>query len=133
MTERLRRHRRTKTPTTPRALRRSACQVAQTIGAQAIVAFTKSGSTALRVAREKPGCPVIGLTADMETARRLAAVWGVRASVTVEVHSMSEATARAVKISRLEGFTTKGDEIVVVTDVPFGQPGTTNASRVAQV
>jgi pyruvate kinase len=115
------------------AIAAAACQVAQTIGAQAIVAFTKSGSTALRVARERPGCPVIGLTTDMDAARRLAAVWGVHASVTGEVHSMTEATARAVKVARLEGFTKRGDEIVVVAGVPFGQPGTTNALRVAQV
>jgi len=115
------------------AIAAAACQVAQTIGAQAIVAFTKSGSTASRVAREKPGCPVIGLTTSMEAARRLAAVWGVHASVTGEVHSMTEAADRAVKVARFEGFAKRGDEIVVVAGVPFGQPGTTNALRVAQV
>jgi pyruvate kinase len=115
------------------AIAAAACQVAQTIGAQAIVAFTKSGSTALRVAREKPGCPVIGLTTSMAAARRLAAVWGVHASVTGEVHSMTEAADRAVKVARFEGFAKRGDEIVVVAGVPFGQPGTTNALRVAQV
>jgi pyruvate kinase len=115
------------------AIAAAACQVAQTIGAQAIVAFTKSGSTALRVAREKPGCPVIGLTTSMDAARRLAAVWGVHASVTGEVHSMTEAADRAVRVARSEGFAKRGDEIVVVAGVPFGQPGTTNALRVAQV
>jgi pyruvate kinase len=115
------------------AIAAAACQVAATIGAQAIVAFTKSGSTALRVAREKPGCPVIGLTTEIEAARRLAAVWGVHASVTGEVHSMTEATERAVKVARLEGYAKRGDEIVVVAGVPFGQPGTTNALRVARM
>jgi pyruvate kinase len=115
------------------AIAAAACQVAATIGAQAIVAFTKSGSTALRVAREKPGCPVIGLTTEIEAARRLAAVWGVHASVTGEVHSMTEATERAVKVARLEGYARRGDEIVVVAGVPFGQPGTTNALRVARM
>jgi pyruvate kinase len=115
------------------AIAAAACQVARTIGAQTIVAFTKSGSTALRVAREKPGCPVIGLTTDTQAARRLAAVWGVHATVTGEVHSMTEATKVAVKVARLEGFAKKGDEIVVVAGVPFGQPGTTNALRVALV
>jgi pyruvate kinase len=115
------------------AIAAAACQVAHTIGAQAIVAFTKSGSTALRVAREKPHCPVVGLTTSITTARRLAAVWGVHASLTGEVHSMTEATANAVKIARLEGFAKKGEEIVVVAGVPFGQPGTTNALRVAKL
>jgi pyruvate kinase len=46
---------------------------------------------------------------------------------------MTEAAANAVKTARLEGFAKKGDEIVVVAGVPFGQAGTTNALRVARV
>ncbi len=115
------------------AIAAAACQVAHTIGAKAIVALTASGSTALRVARDRPDCPVIGLTTSMTVARRMAAVWGVHASLTKEVHSMTEATANAVHMARLEGFAKKGDEIVVVAGVPFGQPGTTNALRVARV
>jgi pyruvate kinase len=115
------------------AIAAAAVQVAHTIGAQAIVAFTASGSTALRVAREKPDCPVIGLTTSVTVARRLAAVWGVHATLTGEVHSMTEAAANAVKVARLEGFAKKGDEIVVVAGVPFGQQGTTNALRVARL
>ncbi len=113
------------------AIAAASCQVAHTIGAQVIVAFTQSGSTALRVARERPGCPVLGLTTSQEVARRLAVVWGVYAAVAGEVRSMTEAVASAVRTARLEGFGKKGDEIVVVAGVPFGQPGTTNALRVA--
>jgi pyruvate kinase len=76
---------------------------------------------------------VIGLTTDTAVARRMAAVWGVHASLTGEVHSMTEAAANAVKTARIEGFAKKGDEIVVVAGVPFGQRGTTNALRVARV
>jgi pyruvate kinase len=115
------------------AIAAAAVQVAHVIGAQAIVAFTKSGSTALRVARERPDCPVLGLTTSLEAARRLALVWGVHAAVTGEVHSMTEATASALHVARLEGFENKNDEVVVVAGVPFGQPGTTNALRVARV
>jgi pyruvate kinase len=115
------------------AIAAAACQVAHTIGAVAIVAFTKSGSTALRVARERPECPVLGLTTSREASRRLAVVWGVHAAVTGEVHSMTEAVESAAKASRVEGFAKKGDEIVVVAGVPFGQPGTTNALRVARL
>ena len=115
------------------AISAAAVQVAHTIGALAIVAFTESGSTALRVARERPDCPVLGLTPNRETSRRLAVVWGVHAALTSEVHSMTEAVASALKSARMEGFAKKGDEIVVVAGVPFGQPGTTNALRVARI
>ncbi len=97
------------------------------------MAFTASGSTALRVARERPVAPVIGLTPDQETARRLAVVWGVHAVVTPDVHSMTEAVNRASTVALAEGFAAHGEEIVVAAGVPFGQSGTTNALRVATV
>ncbi len=115
------------------AISAAAVQVAHTIGARAIVAFTKSGSTALRVARERPDCPVLGLTTTEATSRRLAVVWGVHAALTDEVHSMTEAVESAVKTAQFEGLAKKGDEIVVVAGVPFGEPGTTNALRVARI
>ena len=111
----------------------AASQVGHTIGARAIVAFTASGSTALRVARERPASPVIGLTPLLDTARRMAVIWGVHAVVVPEVHSMSEAVTRAARVTLTEGFAARGDEIVVTAGVPFGQAGTTNALRVATV
>jgi pyruvate kinase len=115
------------------AIAAAARQVAHTIGARTIVAFTTTGSTALRVARERPECPVIGMTNDMSTARRLAVTWGVHAVVTTIAHSMTEAVSKATRGALTEGFAGKGEEIVVTAGVPFGQPGTTNALRVAQV
>ena len=120
-------------PVSASAIAAASRQVAQTIGAAVIAAFTESGSTALRVARERPGCPVLGLTTNLATARRLAVVWGVHAVVTQELHSMTETVSRAARIARAEGFATAGQEIVVTAGVPFGQPGTTNALRVATV
>ncbi len=113
------------------AIAAAAVQVAHTINARAIVAFTESGATALRVAREKPDCPVIGMAVSPPIARRLAAVWGVHAVVTSSVHSMTAAVEHARRIARREGFAAKGEEIVVVAGMPFGQAGTTNALRVA--
>jgi pyruvate kinase len=115
------------------AIASAASQVVHTIGGRAIVAFTASGSTALRVARERPDAPVIGLTPLLDTARRLAVVWGVHAVVVPEVHSMGEAVTRAARVALTEGFAAHGDEIVVTAGVPFGQAGTTNALRVATV
>jgi pyruvate kinase len=115
------------------AIAAAAQQVAHAIGAKAIVAFTASGRTALRVARERPGSPVIGLTPNQDTARRMAVVWGVHAVVTPDVHSMTEAVTRAGRVAMSEGFAAHGEEIVVTAGVPFGTSGTTNALRVATV
>lgn len=120
-------------PITADAIAAACRQVAHTIGAAAIAAFTEGGSTALRVARERPDCPVIGLSPNRATLRRLAVVWGVHAVAVGEVHTMTEAVARAGRVARAEGFAKHGDELVVAAGVPFNQSGTTNALRVASV
>jgi pyruvate kinase len=115
------------------AIAAAAQQVGHTIGAKAIVGFTAFGATALRVARERPDCPVIGLTPNIDTARRLAVAWGVHAVVTADIHSMGEAVTRATHMARAEGFAQQGDVVVVVAGIPFGLSGTTNSLRVATV
>jgi pyruvate kinase len=111
----------------------AARQVCHTIGAAAIVAFTASGSTALRIARERPDAPVIGFTPHQATARHLAVVWGVHAVVSPDAHSLSEAVSRALRTAQTEGFAEHGSEIVVAAGVPFGHSGSTNVVRVATV
>jgi pyruvate kinase len=113
------------------AITAAARQVAATIEAEAIATFTMSGATALRMGRERPDAPILGLTPRMETARRLAVVWGVHPVVTADVHSMTETVSKSLRIAAQEGFLRQGDEIVVIAGVPFGASGTTNALRVA--
>ena len=115
------------------AIAAAARQVAHTIGATAICAFTDSGSTALRAARERPEAPIMGLTPTESTARRLAVVWGVHPVVTPQTHSMTETVVKATRIAQQEGFAAHGQDIVVIAGVPFGVGGTTNALRVARV
>lgn len=115
------------------AIAAAARQVAHTIGAKVICGFTMSGSTALRAARERPEAPILGLTPSEQTARRLAVVWGVHAVLAPQTHSMTETVVKATRAAVTEGFATHGDDIVVTAGVPFGQPGTTNALRVARV
>ncbi len=112
------------------AIAAAARQIAHTIDAACIAAFTEGGTTAIRMARERPDCPVLGLTSKMEIARRLAVVWGVHAVVGPELHSMTEAVTRATRLAHAEGFAALGEEVVVTAGIPFNQPGTTNALRV---
>ncbi|MBW6396845.1 hypothetical protein KPL78_03250 [Roseomonas sp. HJA6] len=115
------------------AIATAARQVAETISAEVIATFSSTGSTTLRVARERPTCPILGLTANESTARRMATVWGVHPLEVSEIHSMTEMVARALRAAQTEGFAGQGDEVVVTAGVPFGTPGTTNALRVAIV
>ncbi len=109
----------------------AARQVAHTIGAQAIATFTMSGATALRISRERPEPPILGLTPRQETARRLCLVWGVYPLVTADAHSMSEAVAKSLRLAGQEGLAGPAQEIVVIAGMPFGTSGTTNALRIA--
>ena len=115
------------------AISAAACQVARTIGAKAVAAFTTSGGTAQRVSRDRPVPPIMALVTQPDVARRLAVVWGVHAVVTTPAQGMSDAVVRATRLARAEGFARPGDVIVVAGGIPFGQAGTTNSLRVASV
>jgi pyruvate kinase len=115
------------------AISAAARQVAHTIGAAGIVSYTTSGATALRTARERPEVPVIGLTSKMETARRLALVWGVHSVHTSDVTNFTDMVHKATSIAHRDGFAEKGARLVVTAGVPFGTPGATNVLRIAWV
>jgi len=115
------------------AISAAARQVAHTIGAAGIVSYTSSGATALRAARERPEVPVIGLTAKIETARRLALVWGVHSVHTSDITNFTDMVQKATSIAHRDGFAEKGARVVVTAGVPFGTPGATNVLRIAWV
>ena len=109
----------------------AARDVAETLDVKAVCAWTSSGSTALRIARERPGPPILALTPKRETARRLALVWGVHAVVTKDADDVDDMSKRACKFANREGMSKEGERIVIVAGVPFGTPGATNMVRIA--
>jgi pyruvate kinase len=115
------------------AISAAAAQVAHTVSAAAIVTYTTSGSTTLRVARERPDVPILCLTSARETARRLALVWGTHCVESPDVSSFSEMVEKACGIARTEGFAEPGQRVIVTAGVPFGTPGSTNVLRIAWI
>jgi pyruvate kinase len=103
------------------------------VGAAAIVNYTTSGATALRAARERPGVPVLVLTSKIETARKLAILWGAHCVHTRDVTNFSEMVQRAAATAQREGFAERGQRVVITAGVPFGTPGATNILRIAWV
>ncbi|MES1202104.1 MAG: pyruvate kinase [Pseudomonadota bacterium] len=116
--------------TTADAIALSARHMADVISAATVVAYTATGSTALRVARERPRCGIIGLTPMIETARRLALVWGVRSVVTEDVESVEQMVSKAEAAVRKLDVAKKDDRVVVIAGIPFGRAGKTNTIRV---
>ncbi len=121
-------------PTPADAIAAAAHAIADTVQLAAIVCYTATGSTALRVARERPGLPVMGLTPIAATAHRMAVVWGLH-SVVLEKDpvSVTDMVGKACRVAFDEGFVKAGEGILVTGGVPLGQSGTTNMIRIAFV
>lgn len=115
------------------AITAAARQVAETVGAAAIVTYTTSGSTTLRAARERPQVPIICLTAKTETARRLVLAYGVVPIVGPDATRFAEIVEYATRLVHEHGHAKAGDKIVITAGVPFGTPGSTNTLRLAKV
>jgi len=115
------------------AISAAARQVARTLSAKAIVTFTTSGSTTLRAARERPEVPIIGLTPNVKTARRLSVVWGVHTVHSSDARNFQDMVTKASHFAVTDGFAQESDRIIITAGVPFGTPGATNVLRVTQV
>ncbi|MBX7145986.1 MAG: pyruvate kinase [Alphaproteobacteria bacterium] len=115
------------------AITAAAAQVTHTISAKIIVTYTTSGSTTLRAARERPEAPILCLTSNKKTARRLNMVWGTYCVETEDVKNFSEMVIKACDIAQQHKLVNKGDKIVITAGVPFGTPGATNSLRIATI
>jgi len=109
----------------------AAREIAETTDIKAICCFSQSGSTVLKVSREKPRVPIIALTSLLGTARRLSLTWGAHCVMTSEVTRFKMAVVAAARAARTEGFATEADQILVIAGVPFNVKGSTNILRVA--
>jgi pyruvate kinase len=115
------------------AIADAARHIADTLDLAAVMCWTSSGSTGLRIARERPRPPVMALTPNVSTGRRLAVVWGVHCVVTEDAHDQDDMVDRACRIAFKEGFAKAGQRVIVVAGVPLGTPGATNMLRIAYV
>lgn len=109
----------------------AAREIAETTDIKVICCFTQSGTTALLTSRERPRVPIIAMTSERGTARRLALSWGINCVMTPELDRFKEAVINAARAARAQGYATTLDQIVVTAGVPFNVPGTTNILRVA--
>jgi len=120
-------------PTSADAISAAARQVAHTLSAQAVVTYTTSGSTSLRIARERPDVQILSLTPKLETARKLAVVWGIHSVHTADARSFDDMEKKACAAALADKCASPGDRIVITAGVPFGTPGATNVLRIARV
>lgn len=119
--------------TTADALAEAAGSIAQAVSVAATICFTLSGSTARRVARERPTVPLLVLTPRLVTARRLGLLWGAHAVRTRDVASFEEMVGKSKRMALRHGVGKAGDRLVLMAGVPFGTPGSTNVLHVVRL
>lgn len=107
--------------------------VTRLLNAAATVAYTSSGYSAIRMARERPATPIIGMTPDCDVARRLALVWGVHPVICEELLDAQQVSDLACSTAKEQGFGLAGQTVVISAGMPFGTPGTTNVMSIAQI
>ena len=112
--------------TTADALANACMHIADTVPIGAIAVFTWSGSSARRVARERPAVPLMALTPQIRVARRMALLWGAHAVATKDIETFEEMIAKGKRMALRHGFGEAGSQMAVMAGVPFGQPGATN-------
>jgi pyruvate kinase len=115
------------------AIAAAAGQVAQAIGARALVAFTTTGDTVRRLARLHCVLPLLAFTPDPAIRDQLTVCWGVEAFLAPLVHHTDEMFRQVDQLLLALGRAAPGDYVVVVAGSPPGTPGSTNTLRVHQV
>jgi len=120
-------------PTTADALAGSARQIASTVSATAMVCYTSSGSTARRIARERPTVPLLAMSASLHTSRRLGLLWGAHAIHTRDVGSFEEMVEKGKRMALRHQLAKGGERIVLMAGIPFATAGSTNVLHVVRL
>ncbi len=115
------------------AISAAARQIAETLELSAIICWTSSGATGLRVARERPQSPIVAISPNLSTGRKLSLVWGVHCVVAEDAHDQDDMVQRACRLAFRDGFAKAGQRVIIVAGVPLGTPGATNMLRIAFV
>ncbi len=109
------------------------CDLAEELGAQAIVPLTQSGATALAVARNRPEVPIVAATTTEATARMLSLVWGVRAVVLPFAEDFNDLLAATIEAVRASGRVDSGDLVALTAGLATRTPGRTDFIHVRTV
>ena len=107
--------------------------LASDLDARAIITATSSGHTALMVAMHRPAAPIVAVTPDVATQRRLTPSWGVTPLLAARGRNTDQLIVRALARAREEKLVHEGDLVVVTAGVPAGMPGHTNRIKVEVV
>jgi pyruvate kinase len=117
-------------PEVGRAMSNAACDLAEALGAKAILVPTATGRTASAVARLRPRRPIVALTHNQYAVQQMALEWGVIPLLVPEAEDVQDLWRMSIDAARDAGLTEKGDRVVITAGTSVNIPGTTNLIRV---
>jgi pyruvate kinase len=117
-------------PTVGEAMSNAACDIAEVLGAVAILVPTYSGRTASAVARHRPRRPIVAVTHKRYAVQQMALEWGVVPAEIVECRDVEDLWARTLEAARDTGLVVPGDRVVITAGTAVNVPGTTNVIKV---
>ncbi|MCF8067984.1 MAG: pyruvate kinase [Desulfobacterales bacterium] len=104
----------------------SSCVLANNLNADAIVATTFSGSTAMRISRFRPKPKLIALSPDKTSIRKLCLYWGCNPCYVEISNDTDEMIDTAATVAIKTGEVSQGDVVVITAGHPLWTTGTTN-------
>jgi pyruvate kinase len=117
-------------PTVGRAMSNAACDLAEALGAKAILVPTFTGRTASAVARLRPRRPVVALTHVVTSLQHMAIEWGVTPLAIEEASDVDDLWRRSIDAAREAGVVEPGDRVVLTAGTAVNIPGSTNVIKV---
>ena len=103
-------------------------------GAKAILTFSVSGKTTLRMARERAPVQIIGISPNIKTSRKMQIIWGVNSCHSVQdAENTTEMVKIACSVAKNKRLVDAEDSVIITAGVPFGNAGTTNLLRIAKI
>ncbi|GAI94355.1 unnamed protein product, partial [marine sediment metagenome] len=121
------------TAQTDDAISYAACHISQQLGASCIVAYTSSGSTALRVSKYRPEVPILAITPNASIVKRLALSWGIEPHLATEPSNVDIMFQEAAQLALQNGIAKRGELVIITAGIPMGIPGSTNVVKVHRV
>ena len=117
----------------PNAISQAVGQIAEQLGAAAIMTLTKTGSTARNVSKFRPKIPILAVTPHVDVARRLQLVWGVKPLLMLDLPSAGQTFQAAINMAQENHLLKQGDLVVMSAGTLQGVPGTTDLIKVEVV
>jgi pyruvate kinase len=117
-------------PTIGNAMSNAACDLAETLGARAMIVPTFTGRTASAVARLRPRRPIIGLSHHDWAVRQMALEWGVTPRWIPQTANVEDLWHRSLAAARETGIVGDGDTVVITAGTAVNIPGSTNVIKV---